>query len=32
MPHTQSDLIEVKRVRGKGRGVFARRDIRNLMA
>src|SRR3954452_16625943 len=28
MPHTHSDAIEVKRVRGKGRGVFARRFIR----
>ena len=27
MPLTQSDAIEVKRVRGKGRGVFARRSI-----
>ena len=27
MPLTQSDAIEVKRVRGKGRGVFARRPI-----
>ena len=27
MPLTQSDAIEVKRVRGKGRGVFARRRI-----
>ena len=27
MPHTHSDLIEVKRVRGKGRGVFARESI-----
>jgi hypothetical protein len=27
MPMTQSDAIEVKRVRGKGRGVFARRRI-----
>jgi uncharacterized protein len=27
MPMTQSDAIEVKRVRGKGRGVFARRPI-----
>ena len=28
MPFSQSDLIEVKRVKGKGRGVFARRPIR----
>src|SRR3954454_18101685 len=28
MPFTHSDLIEVKRVKGKGRGVFARRTIR----
>ena len=28
MAFTQSDAIEVKRVRGKGRGVFARRAIR----
>jgi SET domain-containing protein len=28
MPLTQSDKVEVKRVRGKGRGVFARRAIR----
>ncbi|MCA1684382.1 MAG: SET domain-containing protein [Planctomycetia bacterium] len=28
MPLTHSDLIEVKRVKGKGRGVFARRAIR----
>ena len=28
MPITQSDAIEVKRVKGKGRGVFARRPIR----
>src|SRR5436305_320986 len=28
MPHTQSEVIEVKRVKGKGRGVFARRPIR----
>jgi SET domain-containing protein len=28
MPLTQSDMIEVKRVTGKGRGVFARRRIR----
>ena len=27
MPLTPSDAIEVKRVRGKGRGVFARRSI-----
>jgi SET domain-containing protein len=27
MPLTQSDAIEVRRVRGKGRGVFARRPI-----
>lgn len=27
MPMTQSDAIEVKQVRGKGRGVFARRPI-----
>ena len=27
MPLTHSDLIEVKRIRGKGRGVFARRLI-----
>ena len=27
MPMTQSDAIEIKRVRGKGRGVFARRPI-----
>ncbi len=27
MAHVQSDAIEVKRVKGKGRGVFARRDI-----
>lgn len=26
---TQTDLIEVRRVKGKGRGVFARRWIRN---
>jgi len=28
MTFQQSDAIEVKRIRGKGRGVFARRDIR----
>ena len=28
MPLKQSDLIEVKRIKGKGRGVFARRLIR----
>jgi SET domain-containing protein len=28
MPLTQSDKIEVKRVKGKGRGVFARKPIR----
>ena len=28
MAFTQSDAIEVKRVKGKGRGVFARRPIR----
>jgi uncharacterized protein len=28
MPLRQSDAIEVKRVKGKGRGVFARRTIR----
>ena len=28
MAFTQSDAIEVKRIRGKGRGVFARRLIR----
>jgi uncharacterized protein len=28
MPLRQSDAIEVKRVKGKGRGVFARRPIR----
>ena len=28
MAHTQSDSIEVKRIKGKGRGVFARRSIR----
>ena len=28
MPMKQSDLIEVKRIKGKGRGVFARRLIR----
>src|SRR3982751_6561045 len=28
MPLRQSDAIEVKRVKGKGRGVFARRLIR----
>jgi len=27
MPHVQSALIEVRRVRGKGRGVFARVSI-----
>lgn len=27
MPHRQSDAIEVKQIRGKGRGVFASRDI-----
>jgi SET domain-containing protein len=27
MPHVQSELIEVRRVRGKGRGVFARASI-----
>ena len=27
MPHTQSDLITVKRIPGKGRGVFAVNDI-----
>ena len=27
MPLTQSDKVEVRRVRGKGRGVFARRPI-----
>ena len=27
MPHTQSDLVTVKRIPGKGRGVFALRDI-----
>lgn len=28
MAQTQSDIIEVKRVKGKGRGVFARQPIR----
>ena len=28
MVHTHSDAIEVKRIQGKGRGVFARRRIR----
>lgn len=28
MPHEQSELIMVKRISGKGRGVFARCDIR----
>ncbi len=28
MPFQQSDAIEIKRVKGKGRGVFARRPIR----
>src|SRR5205807_3515201 len=28
MPLKQSELVEVKQVRGKGRGVFARRPIR----
>jgi SET domain-containing protein len=28
MPLTQSELVEVRQVRGKGRGVFARRTIR----
>jgi len=28
MPFKQSDAIEVKRIKGKGRGVFARRPIR----
>jgi uncharacterized protein len=28
MAHRQSDAIEVKRIKGKGRGVFARRLIR----
>ena len=27
MPHQQSELITVKRIPGKGRGVFARREI-----
>ena len=27
MAHQQSDLVEVRRIQGKGRGVFARRDI-----
>jgi SET domain-containing protein len=28
MPHTHSDLIEVRQIRDKGRGVFARANIR----
>ena len=28
MAHQQSDLVKVKRIPGKGRGVFARRDIK----
>ena len=28
MPHQQSDLVEIRYTKGKGRGVFARSDIR----
>ncbi|WP_437204367.1 SET domain-containing protein [Planctomicrobium sp. SH664] len=28
MPHYQSDLVEIRYTKHKGRGVFARRDIR----